>query len=50
LAVREEVVKLALPEASSGTVTSVVVPSVKVMLPVGVVVAETVALKVTDWP
>ena len=46
--------KVAWPEPSSAAVPSVVEPSLKVTLPVGIpapgAVAVTVAVKVIDWP
>ena len=49
-----EVLSVACPEASRVLVPSITAPSMKVTLPVGVPApggeAETVAVKVTDWP
>src|SRR5437870_3667076 len=51
---RDEVVNLAWPEPSSVPDPRVVIPSLKVTVPVGVPAAGasdvTVAVKVTDWP
>ena len=52
-AVSDEVAKVATPEVLRVPVPSVVVPSLKVTMPVGVPVpplAVTVAVNVTDWP
>jgi len=52
-ALSEEVVKVACPEALSVPVPSVVAPSLKVTVPLGVpppLAGVTVAVKVTAWP
>src|SRR6266487_4300184 len=52
LADSDEVANVVWPRASSVPVPSVVVPSLKVTVPVGVpkLWSETVAVNVTDWP
>src|SRR6266581_2818965 len=52
LADSDAVANVVWPRASSVPVPSVVVPSLKVTVPVGVprLWSETVAVKVTDWP
>ena len=50
---KEETLRLALPRASTLTVSRLVVPSVKVTVPVGVAAPlcpDTVAVKLTAWP